>query len=385
MLVFPQRINDGLTTDEIITQNLYDNWYFKQSTWSIKDFPNGENRFSGEDYAWGWSYAANSLIDMYKATGQKKYLEYFIPQAEYILNHTDQKLGIESFTNSGLFLPAWSDRGHYTSGKFTYTYPVHTGMITLPMLRFVDAVKENNLSEYMAYADKFLQESGKALAVHNTLWRDLSETQGFYEGHSYGTGYVSEANKIGIPNRVFGYLAACGLYDKLSGSNIYTERIKKSLNYFKRSILRYDSKYDSYYWSYWVSGGTSKSWEDISHAALTVYGLYILHQEAGFDVLNKQDFLRFKNIVYKLVNQRNPPDVRLHIHQRNKHNKIYYTSNENPYYYSALRFAFLIRYDKNLVKRLEGVYQEFYLRENPSSVGLFIISTYLNTKQFPSR
>src|SRR5690606_28137375 len=123
-------------------------WYFQHTTWSIANFPKNEESYTGSQYAWGWSYVGNSLIDMYKATGEEKYLEFFIPQAKYIFTQTDEKLVIESFTGSGLSLPAWSDGGHYSSEEFNYAYPVHPGMITLPMLRFVDVVKEDNKKKY---------------------------------------------------------------------------------------------------------------------------------------------------------------------------------------------------------------------------------------------
>jgi hypothetical protein len=378
---FEMKVSDGLNTDEIITQNLFDEWYEK--TWSKSHFPKQGIEYSGANYAWGWSYAANSLIDMYKATGETKYLDYFIPQANYILNHTDKDLGITSFSNTSLSLPAWSDRGHYTSRKFNYTYPVHTGMITLPILRFVDVVRSDNLSKYNKMADHFLTASGQALSVHNqpNMWIDISKTEGFFRGHPYGASIISEANKIGVPNRILIYLAACGLYDKLTGKGIYTKQIEKSLRFFKNTLLRYDNDFDAYYWKYWIEGTSQYPGEDISHAALTVYGLFVLHEEAGFAILKDSDFIRIKNIIYKMVNKDTPPKIRKNIHNLDNEEKLYYNSEENPYYYQILRWSFLGIYDEKIFDRLNGVYRELYLREKPSSSGLFSIASYLSTKK----
>ncbi|MFJ8266847.1 hypothetical protein [Peribacillus asahii] len=382
-VVFVKRTSDGVFADQLVTQSLYDEWYFQQSTWAITDFPSNGKIFNGADYAWGWSYVGNSLIDMYKATRDEKYLEFFATQAEYIFTQTDEELGIESFTNSGLSLPAWSDRAYYTSGKFNYIYPVLTGMITTPILRFVDVVKENNISQYNKIADKFLIKSGEALSIHNNdkMWKDISETEGFYIGHPYGEGVVPEANKMGVPNRVFAYLAACGLYDKLTGRSIYTQRIEKSLKYFKNSLVKYDKNHDSYYWSYWDDGTVQYPWEDISHAALTVYGIFLLHEEAGFTLFNDQDLIRFKNIVYKMVKGDSPTKVRKYIHTINGEQKSYYDIEENSYYTAVLRWSFLGIYDKKVLESLDGVYKELYHQESPSVTGLFSVAMYLNTKK----
>lgn len=367
--------------NELITPKLYDEWYL-QSSWSINNFPQQGKQFKGHHYAWGWSYVANSLIEMYKATGDEKYLGLLVPQIEFIFSQTDEKRKIESFTKSGLFLPAWSDGGHYTEGKFNYIYPVHTGMIILPILRFVDVVNKNDITKYRDVATKYLNESGRALAIHNqpNMWMDISKSEGFYYGHPYGAGIVSEANKIGIPNRIFAYLAACGLYDKLTGGKIYTERIEKSLRYFKNSLVKYDKEYDSYYWSYW-DDHNAQNWEDISHAALTVYGIFILHEEAGFEVFDDNEMNKFKNIIFKIVDNEEPPKVRKYIHQKSDERYSFYTPKESQYYFTSLRWSFLSVYDKNVLEHLRGIYKGLYYKDKVADTDLYSIALYLSSKE----
>lgn len=373
-----RNLNDD--NEELVTPKTYDDWYMR-SSWSIGNFPQQGNQFRGHEYAWGWSYVANSLIEMYKATGDEKYLGLLVPQIEYIFSQTDERLKIESFTGSGLHLPAWSDGGHYTKGKFNYTYPVHTGMIIIPVLRFVDIVKENNITKYEEAASKFLNESGRALAIHNQpgMWKDISNTEGFYYGHPYGEGTVSEANKVGVPNRIFAYLAACGLYDKLSEEGIYTERIKKSLRYFKASLVKYDKKHDSYYWSYWDSYNAN-SWEDISHAELTTYGIFLLHEEADFKVFSEKELLKFKNIIFKVVSNDPHPKVRKYIHERPGEQKLYYTPKDNKYYFTVLRWSFLSVYDEKVLDVLEPVITGLYYQNEVTSNDLYSIALYLSAK-----
>ena len=369
--------------EQIITKEFYNKFYDQQPTWSINQFPDSSKSYSGGDFAWGWSYVGNSLIDMYKATGDKKYLEIFVNQVEYIFTQTDEKLGLESFSGSGLSLPAWSDRGRYTSGEFNYIYPVHTGMITVPILRFVDEVKSNKLEEYTGIAESFLENAGKALVIHNqdNMWVDFSETEGFYIGHSYGVGIVSEAGKIGVPNRISIYLAAAGLYDKLTGGSIYTNRIEKSLNYFKFSLMKYDEEYDSYYWNYWEQDILGKPWEDISHATVTAYGLFILHEEAGFSIFSNEDFEKIANNVYKVIeNENGLIKTRKYIHGRDEEKKVYYLPAENKYYYDILRWSFLGLYDEGILTEIENMIENINIEEMNPQTRLASIAAYLYAK-----
>mgnify|MGYP001183575465 CR=1 FL=1 len=371
-------------SETVITEEIYNDFYNQLSTWSIEQFPSQSPDFNANSYAWGWSYVANSLVDMYRVTKDEKYLDILNEQIEYILSQTDEKLGIESFTKTGLSLPAWSDRGHYTSGEFAYVYPVHTGMITLPILRYVDTVYENDLNKYRESATRFLAASGEALAIHNQdeLWVDFSDTEGFYIGHPYGEGLVSEAGKIGIPNRISVYLAAAGLYDKLTTSHTYDERIEKSLNYFKNSLFKYDGEFDSYYWSYWEEQNIQKPWEDISHAAVTVYGIHILHEEVGYSVFTEEDFEKIANNIPKIIKDDNSSiQMRKYIHKRSDEEKVYYNLAENPYYYDVFRWSFLGVYNESVFDALERVYKKINIDEMNPNTRLSSIASFLYAKE----
>lgn len=105
--------------------------------------------------------------------------------------------------------------------------------------------------------------------------------------------------------------------------------------------MKYDEEFDSYYWSYWEEQNIQKPWEDISHATITVYGIFILHEESGYSVFTEEDFAKIANNVYKIIDQESSPILmRKHIHKRNEEKKAYYTPEESPYYYDVLRWAF---------------------------------------------
>ena len=377
-----------------INQQLYDNWYERQPVWLSEPQVIGkgykdiklENRARG--YAWGWGYYGNSLIDMYKVTRDIKYLKEFVPQANYILNQRDHLLGIESFSGSNLSLPVWSDGGYYSTTKdFVYSYPVNTGMIVLPIVRFIDVVKEESLSEFDKTALYYIEETKKTLLVHNEdgLWKDFSENKGFYYGHPYGEGKVTEAGKEGIPNRVIIYLAAAGLFDKVNDSNIFTDRIEKSLIYFKEDLIEYDPDNDSYYWRYWKYSGED-NWEDISHAALTVYGIHILHYEADFEIFNHHDFIKFSNIVNKIINigDKSTPQVSKFIHPRSD-DEYYFEQKNNRYFVEVGRWSFLGKYNPVIYNKLDILFEYLYgngeLPKETILTRLNQISNYLYSKE----
>ena len=92
-----------------ITEEIYNDLYEQQSDWSINQFPATNLNYNASSYTWGWGYVANSLVDMYRVTEDKKYLDILTQQIDYIFSQTDEKLEIESFTGTGHSLPVWLD------------------------------------------------------------------------------------------------------------------------------------------------------------------------------------------------------------------------------------------------------------------------------------
>ena len=227
-----------------------------------------------------------------------------IPQMDWIIARRDIDLKIESYSGTGLSLPAWSDDGYYGGpAKFAYVYRVHTGLICFSILRFVQAVYANGIKEYFEKAKIYLAICQKALQIHNhdRDWADLGPGRGYYKGAPYGMGIIDVAGKVEMPNRVHAYIMACGLYDYIAETFIYRKRIEKCLRQFK-TWLRYDPFFAAYYWSYWPSEYGEKGWEDISHAQLTMSGLIYLHHNLGYRIYSLEDLLRLANTAKKTIN-----------------------------------------------------------------------------------
>lgn len=294
-----------------MNRQLYDKFYNNNPVWPAATSSTGldyaEINFENKAraYAWGWSYYGNSLIDMYLAIGDLQYLHDFVPQVNHILNQRDHLQDNVSFTGSELSLSVWSDQtGYFSNDKSSvYAYPVHTGAITLLMIRFSNVVLKNSLVDFYEQAFYYIEEVGKSLKAHDfeDIWHETNINEGFYTGLSYGKGNITEAGKIGVPNRVFTFLASAALYDALAGDEYFKDRLVGSLNYFTNNYLNYNKAGDFYYWSYWNEDDGEESWEDISHAALTIYALHLIHYEAGFEFFSDRDFNFFSNTFLDII------------------------------------------------------------------------------------
>jgi hypothetical protein len=66
---------------------------------------------------WGSSYQLDSYVDMFQATGDAKYLEYFVALADRVLAARADKTGTLDYR--GRLTYGWPSDGHYTLGKPT--------------------------------------------------------------------------------------------------------------------------------------------------------------------------------------------------------------------------------------------------------------------------
>lgn len=63
---------------------------------------------------WNEQYFMESLINMYEVTGEERYLDIFVKQADHVLAVRDDKSGREDF--AGRSRPGWQTGGYYTLG-----------------------------------------------------------------------------------------------------------------------------------------------------------------------------------------------------------------------------------------------------------------------------
>ncbi len=92
--------------------------YAQPSTFDALDLSwkggEGNSRSSGDGLVWGGSYFLQAYLLMYEATGDRRYLDTFVAQADRILANRDSERGRRDSRERSL--PAWSVGDPYTVG-----------------------------------------------------------------------------------------------------------------------------------------------------------------------------------------------------------------------------------------------------------------------------
>jgi hypothetical protein len=219
----------------------------------------------GADLAWGTSYVLMAYLSMYEATGQQEYMDRFLEQCDWILTHRDDRQGVTD-DYRGRAMAAWSTLRFGNDGR-RYAWPVHAGMVTYPMVRWVYLAKSRpDLT--VAHADRirrYQADIEQTLAAFDDCWQDGPEEQ---QGRYYDPWLKTEMpwNQQHALGRT---LAAMWL---ATGQERYRDRASRLATSFKQALRR-DG--DAYVWEY---GGPTVCTEDISHGAISVDFAFVCYR-----------------------------------------------------------------------------------------------------------
>jgi hypothetical protein len=268
------------------------------------------NRINGRqnldaDMAWGSSYQVQSLNDMYRGTGDRRYLEVNLDLVRATMANRDDKKGYTTFF--GESAPAWGT-AHYAGRHVIHV--VHTGMIAFGVVEFLELVqKEPDLltslgSEYPTWLDEITE----TLDWHDRQWVEGPNSD---EGHYiFKDDLASEEGNIlpGNWQSAMG-LALWGSW-KANGNLKHKEKALKIGRYMKRRMGLYTGpKYGAgaYFWGYLLSVaplnnprpeqqvGSLNGGEDFSHAALTAALPLTLGMEG--EVFTEEDMQAFARTI----------------------------------------------------------------------------------------
>ena len=247
--------------------------------------------------AWAFSRRLESLNDMYRVTGDTKYLEANLRCIRATLAATDDKRSLKLWT--GATVPAWGCDKYAKRGRAIFA--VHTGIITAPMFDFLVLAKTEPafLQSLGKEFDTILEGATDALATHHTQWR---YGPGKREGHYIGLDQEEVCENRPLPgNRLAAMGWALWLSWKASGDKVHRDRALALGRYIKNRLTR--GKDGAYYWPYWLPGEpvkkrlprTAVEGEDTSHAGLTMVFPFTL--AADGKIFDKGDLERIGKTV----------------------------------------------------------------------------------------
>jgi len=284
------------TLEEYASPARYDQLFMGGSL--KKAFENVSNDTGG--LAWGLSYRMASLNNMYRVTGDVKYLQANLDCVRAVAAATDDKRGKKLWT--GAIAKAWGcDK--YAPDRGRAVFAVHTGIIAHPILDFLLLAKqeEDTLASLLDDRDELLATAQAALAFHDPQWR---EGPGKGEGHYIGLNQEPVCDDKPLPgNRLSAMGQALWVSWKLTGNETHRDRARAIGRYIKNRVTPSPDR--AYYWPYWlpeerVSGRAPAGAfgaEDTSHAGLTL-ALPIMLAAEG-EVFTRKDMVRFGNTVVK--------------------------------------------------------------------------------------
>ncbi len=257
--------------------------------------------------AWGISYLMMSINEMYKTTRDIKYLRAMRKAASAVLACRDDKRGVQ--LHFGVTAPVWSCLQYSERGRCAY--PVHTGIITYPILDYLSLAASDSIfkSEIGTEYDEMLDQIRESLDFHNRQWNDgPNPDEGYYYGRDQEPsmdGKVLPANRLSSMGR------ALWLSSKLTRNKEHKDKALK-IALFIRNRLSRNTTCDAYVWPYFLScdskpvesdaHGLRKEiggGEDISHGSLTV-SFTIIAASDGV-IFNATDMARFGRTVTELI------------------------------------------------------------------------------------
>ena len=234
------------------------------------------------DLAWQTGYRMAGLNEMYRATGQEKYLQLNLVWAEAVLATRDDIVGRPRWNK--VVGPVWSSVAFGRYGRTAYL--VHTAMITYPILELLSLKGVSTEQD-----ERLLREMLASLHAHDEQWRDgPGDREGYYV---YSREQDEELAGQPLPiNRNNAMARSLWLAWKLTDDPWCKDRSLALARFFKNRLQV--SETGAYTWSYDIpvqDDGKSRPPEDSSHGALTASLAPLL--EAEGEIFTKADLERF--------------------------------------------------------------------------------------------
>jgi len=280
---------------------------------------------TGALLAWSESHLMQGYVNMFRATSDIKYLDKLYDHIKQVLSNRDDNIGKKDY--KGELVPCWgTDR--FTKNREWMHFAVHTGMITYPMLEFVQLVRESGIEKYFDYAQRILKQVEESIEYHD---KDLKIDHYVYPEDFYKRDYIIPISQQSAMGR-----SLILLYE-LTGKEEYLNKVKYLARFIKnKSVIEYDK--DSYLLrNAFIPGKNMPESKiiDISHATVTIHFAYLAYKNNI--VFDKKDMQRFAKTIKKLA-----------INNSNRFPKFLDGTGNFDYEVTAGQYAFLSEFDEEI-------------------------------------
>lgn len=259
---------------------------------------------------WSMDYWMESMNEAYHASGDVYYLRENLRCIRAVLDYRDDRRGVELY--NGTIAPVWGT-SIYSEGNGRRYYTGHSGMITFPMLEFLQLAmgEAELLADLGEEFDEILEAVHETLDYHSRDWNEGPQLE---EGHFFNhpdSEHRTQYQNIPQPANLMSAMGrALWTSWRVSGNEAHRDRALELARYIKnRLTLATDG---AYYWEYQlptqpvtqIRDKETIISEDVGHAFLTIaFPILMAHDEAVFDATDmhriartvKQGFGRFND------------------------------------------------------------------------------------------
>ena len=256
---------------------------------------------TGNEYAWNGYYWLRTYLHFYSVTNKIEYLDLAIELANKMLSDTDMTRNRNSFspTNSykrapKLFLnerdkiaPGW-ERSLNDSSITVLT----DGMILNGIMRIVDTIRTENLTDYFTFADFYTSSAQKIVDSHESSY-SISKNPAIKGSFYYVNLYNDNYGDSGLYSNPLAHnhnltMATAMLYlDKWSDRpDFYKPKIMSIIDFFTENLGYHNDGTCTWNYNWDRRGESHERYEDINHGHIDVGFFVVAEREEYFNNLD---------------------------------------------------------------------------------------------------
>ena len=235
--------------------------------------------------AWYVPAELKAYVNIYKITGERKWLDRAVIRADYLVNVSDVNGdGVPSWGN---YNETWGGCPEYKWGEATvWDGVICTALMNLVKLIFTDPVLSEN-STLLRKAETYLNLVTKVIDRYHQCWIQTGEGEGHYW-----------VDPEGDTSPIFNQFLALGIAEilvyEVTGDEKYLEKPLAMARFMKRN-LRLVEESDAYFWHYMVGGRL----EDLGHGSIDIeFAVLAYKHRLAF---NDTDMRRFAHGFTRLI------------------------------------------------------------------------------------